>query len=204
VRLVAPVCLFSDSATRRRGEGEKSFLSLRDEDLSPGPHDATDAVLKKWDVEVHDQSQTIAACSQIRNRLGDVNAGDLVDGLQLDHESIIDDEIDSKLTDDLPLEDDVKCNFGVVRDPSARQLVTQGSAVDRFAESGTEVTMHLDGSADEASGQCQELFRRLVQGSFKSLLPSLPFSASNSGSETIPRVEFRVQDSTQRREPPTT
>jgi len=36
----------------------------------------------------------------------------------------------------------------------------------------------FDRSSDESSGQRQKFFRRLEQGFSKSLLPSLPFSAS--------------------------
>ena len=111
--------------------------------------DASDALAERGDVEVPQEAEAMPTGFQVRKHLCDVNRR--VRDLQLDHELIAHEDVDSSVAHGVALVDD--CNGGLPdeREPARCELQAQGFLVDSLGEAGPEEAMNLDGCADDLS-----------------------------------------------------
>jgi hypothetical protein len=117
-------------------------------------HAAHDPVLQQDAVEIHQESQPVAAEPEIGHQLGLVNWGDLVDRLDLDNKAVVDDEVHLIAT--VQFEPSVakrKLFLPRVWNPCLAKFKAQAFLIGALQQPWPEMPMHLNGKAYNLSGR---------------------------------------------------
>lgn len=101
--------------------------------------------------------------AQVGPDYGEVQVGDVPDGLQLDHDLVGDEQIEAVQPDLYATVEDRGRELALERDSSCAQLDEERSLVDGFEEAGAELTMNRDGCADDRACELLVLERHGLQ-----------------------------------------
>ena len=99
---------------------------------------------------------------EIRAYLDPVNWCQRLDGLELDDDTIGNQQVEATFADSVPLVLDVHRNLPPKLDISQSELHAQSVLIDRLQESRTKNPMDLDGSGEQVGDMLIELLRRLL------------------------------------------
>jgi hypothetical protein len=121
-------------------------LNLRD---SRTTHDPPDAALQPVSIEVDQQADLFVCRCEIGNNLALVDAIEPFDGLYLDDDLILDDQVDSVAVHHLIAVFDDDRLLALEFQLLVPQLDASRLVVDAFAEAGTETFVNLQGAADD-------------------------------------------------------
>ena len=100
---------------------------------------------------------------EIRAYLDPVNRCQRLDGLELDDNTIGNQQVEATFTDSVPLVLDFHRNLPPKLDLSQSELHAQSVLIDRLQESRAKNPMDLDGSGEQLGDTLIELLRRLLQ-----------------------------------------
>jgi hypothetical protein len=116
-------------------------------------HDLAESTTKLRNVESHEEPERVPSCLEVRDDLGDMNWGELLDGLELDDKGLVDEEVEPCLPHRSILIGKADRNLPYKRHAAELEFDGQCLLVDRLEKSWPENAVHLQCSVDDDSSE---------------------------------------------------